>query len=223
MPQFQPILFQSGFLKSVDLGFWKIEEDIPDLISLLPDASCTSKAPYVQYKSVKRRKEWLSVRVLLAKMLGADAAIHYLESGKPYLAGGGRAISISHTNGLAAIAVSVQPVGIDIEQVGARAYHLRNYFLQDDEYDFSEIENPELFATFLWSAKESVYKLYDLPGLELKAGIRTSVFRREPNSLILEARVEGSSQLSQVYCCLMEDAVFTCARYVGDDSEDLLY
>ena len=96
-----------------------MDETEEELLSMLPRrevyARCVS-----QYAAPHRRLEWLAVRVLLFTLLGEERDIAYRPSGKPYLADGSYALSISHTKGYAAVVLGEpdSEVGIDIEQYG---------------------------------------------------------------------------------------------------------
>ncbi|MBQ9269746.1 MAG: 4'-phosphopantetheinyl transferase superfamily protein [Oscillospiraceae bacterium] len=86
--------------------------------------------------------------------------------GKPILPDGPE-VSISHTAGAAAVAVSARPVGVDIEQIRPVRKNLPVRVLSPEEYRFYQEagEPPELFFTF-WTLKEAYYKYLGtgLPG-----------------------------------------------------------
>lgn len=116
------------------LGLWRIE----------PQPSLSS-----------RQNERLAVQQLLAQMLETDdAVIEHLPNGKPTL--DGWHISVSHTRGYAAVILSRwQDVGIDIEYTSDRVARIATRFLRNDE-------QPQGIAELLavWSAKETLYKLF---------------------------------------------------------------
>ena len=92
---------EDGFL----LGVWRMDESYEALCRQLADTDPCRQASE-RFHAVQRRHEWLSVRLLLRTLLGADKEIAYLPSGKPYLADGSFHISISHTRGYVKAAVS---------------------------------------------------------------------------------------------------------------------
>jgi phosphopantetheinyl transferase len=66
-------------------------------------------------KNEQRYKERLAAYSLLSFAVGGES-ISFSESGKPYLCDGGKFISLSHTSGACAVAVSNEgEVGVDIE------------------------------------------------------------------------------------------------------------
>ena len=91
--------------------------------------------------------EWLSVRVLLYSMLQEDKEIVYSSEGKPFLSDHSFYISISHTKGYVAVALSsLNSVGIDIEQYGQRVHRVSDRYIRPDE------------QVLYWSAKETIFK-----------------------------------------------------------------
>lgn len=102
-----------------------------------------------------RIAEKTAVRKLLREMTGDDSLqILYEESGKPLLSDG-RQISISHTRGYAAIIIADRPVGIDIEYMSDRVGRITSKFVREDEKADSTLSQ-----LLLWSAKETVFKLF---------------------------------------------------------------
>ena len=97
------------------LGVWKIEEDINTLLGMA-ELDPEDKKRYRGFASTSRKLEFLSVRALLAELLGKDARIVYNKNNKPFLKDGSRFISISHSHKLTSIITSTtEKVGIDLE------------------------------------------------------------------------------------------------------------
>ena len=86
--------------------------------------------------------------------------------GKPMIPGGPE-ISISHTNGAAAVAVSDRPVGVDIECIRAVRPNLPKRVMSPKELLWYHAQKEDTKAFFtLWTLKESYYKYLGigLPG-----------------------------------------------------------
>ncbi len=107
------------------------------------------------------------LRKVLATEYGiGEPEILYQPQGKPYIPGG-PCFSISHSRGCAAVAISDQPLGLDVEAV--RPVHER---LPERIFSRGELEwfrrRGSLRADFftLWTLKESYYKYVGsgLPG-----------------------------------------------------------
>ena len=79
------------------LGVWKIEEDLYTLLNMVL-LNSDDKKRYKEFKSNSRKVEFLSVRALLAELVGKEASIVYNKNNKPFIKDGSRFISISHSH-----------------------------------------------------------------------------------------------------------------------------
>src|SRR5665647_1885158 len=93
------------------LGVWKIEEDLETLLSLVA-LDIEEKKKYKGFRSNSRKLEFLSVRALLAELIGKETSIVYNKNNKPFLKDGSRFISISHSHKLTAILLSLSLIHI---------------------------------------------------------------------------------------------------------------
>lgn len=151
-------------------GVWKMEESLEDLLSLLPDLrrkACEQEL--LRFTSEHRKKEWLSVRVLLYSMLQKDKEIGYSPEGKPQLTDHSFFISISHTKGYVAVILdTVSPVGIDIEQYGRRVHRVADRFVRSDESIEAYQEDTTWSILLHWSAKETIFKRMENADADLR-------------------------------------------------------
>lgn len=86
-------------------------------------------------------------------------------------------ISISHSFDYAAILVSENhEVGIDIERIDPRITRVKHKFLNELELSFAGEDSQTELQTLIWSAKESVYKVYGLKSLDFKKNMQISPF-----------------------------------------------
>jgi 4'-phosphopantetheinyl transferase len=146
------------------LGVWKIEEDLDVLLNLVVlDNDETKK--YKGFSSNSRKLEFLSVRALLAELLGKEAKIVYNKNNKPFLKDGSRFISISHSHKLTAILLSTnEKVGIDLEYMSTNIAAIAFKFLNRKEKVTKEMENRKYHLYIHWCAKETFnlhYSKYD--------------------------------------------------------------
>lgn len=141
------------------LGVWKIEESSDELLAMLGLQS--EYLPFLQgIKTEKRRQEWLASRVLLKELIGEELLIAYHDDGAPYLPGSSLSLSISHTNGYAAVLLQDQETaGIDIEYHSNRVLKIRSRFMSPEEGASigSEYEVEHLLV--YWCAKEALFKM----------------------------------------------------------------
>jgi len=135
-----------------------------------------------------RQRERQAVSSLLKAMTGDETlTIGHAPSGKPFLQSASRAssdlsylhLSISHTRGFAVLLLSeTSEVGIDIEYRSDRVERIASRFIRQDE-QAETIEKKLL----LWSAKETVYKLFSEDKLSFfdmrERGIAEGVLRME--------------------------------------------
>lgn len=159
------------FLKTItfspiSISFWRIDEREDEMLLILPPDKKYAETA-ARFRSARRRKEWLATRCLLHLLLGTEAELTYLPSGKPQLSHDTNAdfeISVSHSSEWAALALAPKgrEIGLDVECFGERAYKLRHRFLSNDELPLA---NNEQQACLMWCAKEAVYKLCDTAGL----------------------------------------------------------
>jgi phosphopantetheinyl transferase len=110
MPLYKSIEVNS----QTNVKIWHIKESIDQLKSKteLKDENLNRLS---SMKSDIRKKEFLSVRLLLKSFGFSDYDLTYNDSGKPILKNG-CFISITHSFDYSAVAISNFPIGIDIEK-----------------------------------------------------------------------------------------------------------
>ena len=115
------------------------------------------------YEKVKdyhptKLKELLLVRKILKSILPEHKILY--NGREPYLEPRDFEISITHSFPFAALAISKNKVGIDIEPFNPKIIKIRHKFLNDDEADFIEERKETAYLTVIWSLKESLYKIH---------------------------------------------------------------
>ena len=158
------------------LGVWKIEEDLNtlfDLVSLDND----EKKKYKGFSSTSRKLEYLSVRALLAELIGKETKIVYNKNNKPFLSDGSRFISISHSHKLTSILLSTnEKVGIDLEYMSSNIAAIAFKFINVKEKVSLEIEKRRYHLYIHWCAKEALYKICDKEGISIRNNITIEPF-----------------------------------------------
>ncbi len=158
------------------LGVWKIEEDIDTLLSLV-DLDNDEKKRYKGFSSTSRKLEYLSVRALLAELIGKEAKIVYNKNNKPFLKDGSRFISISHSHKLTSILLSTnEKVGIDLEYMSTNIAAIAFKFLNRKEKVTNEQDNRRYHLYIHWCAKEALYKICDKEGISIRKNITIEPF-----------------------------------------------
>jgi 4'-phosphopantetheinyl transferase len=162
--------------ESTVLGVWKIEEEIPALLSSVT-LSADDKKKYKSFRSNSRKQEFLSVRALLQELLGKEARIVYNKNNKPFLKDGSHFISISHSHNLTAIILSTkEKVGIDLEFMSNNITAFAFKFLNRREKVTKDRELRRYHLYLHWCAKESLYKICDKEGISLRRDITIEPF-----------------------------------------------
>jgi phosphopantetheinyl transferase len=164
-------------------GLWRIDEEVPELISGL-NLSAEEASGYHLLKNELRKRQWLAYRRMVCEMLDTrQAPVHNDAEGKPLIVGYPHKISVSHTENYASVIISeTHEVGIDIERLRTRILRIREKFLSSKEMDMLQ-EGDLGKPTILWCAKEALYKLYGKRNLDFRKQISLDNFDiRHPGS-----------------------------------------
>ena len=144
---------------------WKIEESEEELAKdILLTSRCQQRVD--RMKSELHRRGFLSIRHLLALEGYTDFDLYYDEAGKPHLQDG-KYISISHSYTYTCIILGDnKEVGIDIEKQREKIIRIAYKFTT---YPVKQHPGPQESLirdlTYIWGAKESLYKIYATHGL----------------------------------------------------------
>ena len=164
-----PLQVSKSFFKNINLSIWSIEESEDFFISQINlTENCKKRLELI--KSPQKRKQFLSVRSLIKLNDIQLKDLYYNEFGAPQLKSN-KYISISHTNNYSAIAISNNPVGVDIEHFKDKIKKIKHKFISNAETKLIDI-NSVRDLTVVWSIKESIYKLYKKQGLSFKNNIK---------------------------------------------------
>lgn len=114
-----------------------------------------------KFKSYQPKKllEALMVRQMLSQKL-PNSKILYKENGEPYLDSGDFELSVSHSFPFAAIALSKNKIGVDLESFKEKIIRVKDKFIQPDEQQFIPENQLVEYLTIIWSIKESLYKIH---------------------------------------------------------------
>ncbi len=138
-------------------------------------------------RSVKRQSEVASWRELLRRSISTTADILYHASGAPYIVGSDLFISASHSSTKVAIVVSSAPCAIDIESLSRDFERVASRYISIPELELNSGAAP--LMALLWSAKETLYKLSPLDGLDLLGDIHVTKISQD----VVTGLVKGCS------------------------------
>lgn len=182
----------------------------------------------------KSGKLWRSLAMQVYCENGKEGfrEIDHFPSGAPYIEGSSERISVTHTDGLLAVA-TLPPtpeatlaeyaprtaMGIDAERADRdQVLRLRERFLSPRELEMIKSDDLEANIT-AWTAKEALYKAALTPGLDFREGIH--ILRlpvpADPESWVEELRQKGSRTNGPAY----GEAVVESKE--GEKREMLLY
>ena len=166
------------------IGVWKIEEDLPTLFTMV-EMDREDRRRYSVFRSTSRKLEFLSVRALLAELLGKEARIVYNKNNKPFIRDGSHFISITHSNKLTAILISKnERVGIDLEYMRTNINAFSSKFLNKKEKITRRWSDRTYHLYIHWCAKESIYKICDKEGINIIKDITIEPFDVHENGEI---------------------------------------
>lgn len=173
-----------SFSPTTRILVWKTTESFEELF----DAVVLKEKTQLRLNGMKsdlHRRGFLSVRMLLQEAGFSDLDLHYDEFGKPYLSCENH-ISITHSHHFAAIIISEETVGIDIELQREKILRIADKFV-DQEFDYLESAAGEEYIkklTVIWGAKEAIFKIRNEKGISFKDHIRVNSFSLEANQTI---------------------------------------
>lgn len=140
----------------------------------------------------QRRIEWLSSRLCLKELLKISHKVESLNfpTGAPYLSDHSFNISYSHSNMYSgAIASETYPVSMDLEDLSKeRNLRTRFLFMHPSELDYFQASNDMRTFFLIWSAKETLYKIYTKRGIVFKENL---LINREQKALEQSGTVSG--------------------------------
>ncbi|MBO9583528.1 MAG: 4'-phosphopantetheinyl transferase superfamily protein [Flavobacterium sp.] len=172
MPLFQTIQFD----ENTKILIWEITESLEELLSKVVLKEKTQMR-LDGMKSQMHQRAFLSVRMLIQEMGFTDKDLHYDEFGKPYFNCHNH-ISITHSYHFAAIIISHEKVGIDMELQREKIQRIADKFT-DYECDYLDPSSTEAYIkklTVIWGAKEAIFKIRNEKGISFKDHINVDDF-----------------------------------------------
>lgn len=137
----------------------------------------------------KKIQEVLMVRKMLKQLL-PNCKILYKDNGEPFLEPSDFEVSISHSFPLAALAISSQKIGIDLEKLKDKITKIRHKFILNEDAFIDNSQEVE-FLTAIWCVKESLYKIHHSKHWSLKKHYDVKAFALE-EKFEVKARVYDS-------------------------------
>ena len=187
------------------LYFWKIVESEKEL-SLGLKFNSVLKEKISAKKSLDHRKGILSIRQLLKKTDISNQNQYYDNFGRPYL-NDGRYISFSHSKKMSGIVISEKKIGIDIEKNQSKILNISSKFLNAREKIFITKKSISQI-TYIWTAKEAVYKAFKVDGIIFSEQIVVDPF--DENSTEGMARIFYNNQIFKFHLFFFKINNYSC-------------
>jgi 4'-phosphopantetheinyl transferase len=179
-----PIIFKEQFKDDCEIGIWEIKESYNELLSeiyLFPGEEVKLNS----YRSEARKIEFLSVRVLLKKLIDTSGPISYNYKRKPYLEHSPYKLSISHSRNITAIMIGkTKKIGIDLEYMSHKITKIQHKFINENEYITSDPLKKCFHLYIHWCAKEALYKICDKQDINFLQNLTIEPFEPQNYGII---------------------------------------
>lgn len=153
-------------------------------------------------------KEALLVRKILKSVLPNHKILY--KDRVPYLSPADYEISVTHSFPFAALAISKNKVGIDIEPFNAKITRIQHKFLLEEESGFIEKGKEIAYLTVIWSLKESLYKIHHSNYWSLKKHYEVKPFQLDfPFNIQCRVHDDKVSDLFKARVEFFENYCFT--------------
>jgi 4'-phosphopantetheinyl transferase len=177
------------------LAVWSLEETFEDLSRLI---SLNEEDSFKLEKitSPIRKREFLTVRILLHDLLGFYPEIAHDQHRRPSLSNSGLNLSISHSRSLVTVILSENEVGIDTEENTRNVSQIAKRFLSEEELSWtSASEDPNNAWILCWSIKESVFKMMGIENVDFRTMIRIDPVKMETSGVAsVTFRIDGKCE-----------------------------
>ena len=165
--------FQQLHIADTHVYTWQLTETVAQLSSGLT-LSQGEQERLTTLHSEKKQREFLAIRHLLQQAQLPTTVLYYTQEGKPQLEK--QYISITHSHDFVMIALSPRPIGIDIERCTPRILRLAPRFTPwQASSDMDELTQIRAY-TQLWTIKEALYKVTDLPSVRFYEDLQVPHF-----------------------------------------------
>jgi 4'-phosphopantetheinyl transferase EntD len=173
----------------------------------------------ILFQNDKRKNEFLGARKLRNELL-IKSSIAYNEIGKPFLIDDPQtAISISHTKDLVIMGKAPFEIGLDVEIAQEKIIKIIDKFASEHEKNLYPLAQFNLIEwyTFIWCAKEAIYKLGQVKGLSFKEEIFIEKIETATHDFLQLTAVTNPNKNIEgaitVYCFKSENYLFAVARF----------
>ncbi|WP_428224089.1 4'-phosphopantetheinyl transferase family protein [Flavobacterium sp.] len=213
-----PFYKEIQFSPTTTVYLWKITEDYNELFRSV-SLKDTSLARLEKMRSESHQKGFLAVRMLLQHCGYTDFDLEYDATGKPNLKSEIRNqkseinslhISISHSAEFSAIALSSEPIGIDLEKAKEKVLRIAPRFMHMTHLEQLSQEEQIQKATVIWGVKEAIFKIKNEVGISFPDHIFEDAFHLEDKKCKAQLRFNHQTEDFNICFEIVEDYVLVC-------------
>ncbi len=172
---------------------------------------------FIRTAHPRKALEFAASRYLLQQISGLTGHIPCVHdsTGKPYIEGDPREISLSHTDGAVAVAVSDQPIGVDVQAFSKKIIRIRNKFLDPQDTPLAIDDLSDRATALAWSAKEAMFKLYALGEVDFREHLRLALDNTLEDRGTLTGWItkDGNKREVEIRYALIKDFTLAYAVY----------
>ena len=191
-----PLIYHKKIDDQTSLGVWKNTEGdayFMDQLHLFP-----GEKEELGALNPHRKTEWLCSRFLLKTLVGRSEPFELSkdECAKPSIREIPElSISISHSRDHAAVIISNQSVGIDIQSREEKIIRIHRKYISESE--LSNLDNKHAVEAYhlFWGAKESMYKAWGKKELDFRKHMHIYPFKYFRSDLELKGYVNKKEHL----------------------------
>ena len=174
-----PIIEDFAPFPNTRILIWQITETIDILLSKIQLDNSSQQILNLKKKEI-HKKQFLAIRNILELMSSEKYLVSYSELGKPYL-NSKKNISVTHSGSYAALIVSDEQVGIDLEEFGEKIKKIEKKFL-DVELNYPiDLSTSNLLV--YWNIKESIFKSLENKPMDFRKNIIVLPLEKENNKV----------------------------------------
>ncbi|MDR2361563.1 MAG: 4'-phosphopantetheinyl transferase superfamily protein [Prevotellaceae bacterium] len=158
------------------IAIWELTETEAELQEMC-SLSNSEREEMLFITNPQRRRERLTVHLLLNQLLNKKFYLNYHDNGRPFLQNEIGDISIAHTRRFVCIIYhTTEHVGIDIESAGRNFSAVEKKALAESEYEYLSDKNRNMQLCLIWGAKEAIYKYLCETGVNFAEQIEVAKF-----------------------------------------------
>lgn len=195
---------------------WHVTESLSDLMRNMPMKSQNLSRIHGM-KSEVHKRAFVSVRHLLTLAGFTDEDLTYDIYGKPSLPE--QHISITHSHHFAAIVISDDVVGIDLEWAREKILNIADKFaMAEGTYLKQETTQTQILKlTVIWGIKEAIFKIRNERGISFKDHIEVPNFELTSGEAIGNLHFHELKKTFAIHFEIFDDFVLVCAANIFDD------